>query len=299
LKARERVLSAVNHTVTDKVPRGEIVIDDAVVRDFFSCDEVDFERRYEFIRCLGLDIICLPLRLSMNAADHSLPHPDDVEWEDIDRWVSQTDLFVFIMLEGCHAWGSRLFGFERFFLTVGREGLDLDDLIQSVERFNLELAGRAVASGAMGALIADDIASNKGLMFHPRTLRTHFFPSLQRLAAGISAMKVPVFFHSDGNLNEVLDDIMSTGFDGLQGIESAAGMDIGQIKRQYGTQLCLWGNLDPRYLVMPYPEEKLIEQVDLISGSGASGGGFILGTSSGLFEGVRPENLRAIYGAKG
>jgi uroporphyrinogen decarboxylase len=298
LKARERVLSALNHRVTDKVPCGEIVIDDAVVRDFLSCNEVDFERRYQFIRCLGLDIICLPLRFSMNAADRSLPHLDDVEWEDIERWVSRTDLFVFITLEGCYAWGSRLFGFERFFLTMGREGPDLDDLILSVERLNLELAERAVARGAMGALIADDIASNKGLMFHPKTLRTHFFPSLTRLVAGISAMKVPVFFHSDGNLNEVLDDIVSAGLDGLQGIESAAGMDIGLIKRQYGTRLCLWGNLDPRYLVMPYPKEELFEQVDLIAESAANGGGFILGTSSGLFKGVRPENLRAMYGAK-
>jgi uroporphyrinogen decarboxylase len=298
LKARERVLSAVNHAVTDKVPRGEIVIDDAVVRDFFSCNEVDFERRYEFIRCLGLDLICLPFRFSMNAGDRSLPHLDDVEWEDIDRWVSQTDLFVFITLEGCYAWGSRLLGFDRFFFTVGREGSDLDDLILSVERLNLELAERAAARGAMGALIADDIAHNRGLMVHPKKLRTHFFPSLQRLVAGISAINIPVFFHSDGNLNEVLHDIVNAGFDGLQGIESAAGMDIGLIKRTYGERLCLWGNLDPRYLVLPCPKEELFEQVDLIAGSAAYGGGFILGTSSGLFKGVRPENLRAIYGAK-
>jgi uroporphyrinogen decarboxylase len=296
LKPRERVLSAINHKATDKIPCGEIVIEDPVVKDFLSCNDVDFEKRYEFIRCLGLDIVCLPLQLGMNSANGSLPHAADVEWEDIDKWVNQTDLFVFVMVEGCYAWGTRLFGFNRFMSIISREGSDLDEFILSVEQFNLELAERAVAKGAMGALIADDIAHNKGLMFHQVQLRKNFFPSLQRLVAEISAMKIPVLFHSDGNVNKVLDDIIDAGFDGLQGIESAAGMDLGVIKRKYGTRLCLWGNLDPRYLVMPYGKKELFEQKTLITQSAAYGGGFILGTSSGLFEGVRPENLWAIYG---
>ena len=298
MKARERVLLAINHKVTDKIPCGEIVIDDAVVKDFLSCNDVDFERRYEFIRCLGLDIICLPVRFRMNSANRSLPRAADVEWEDIDLWVNQTDLFVLVMLEGCYAWGIRLFGFNRFMSILSREGSALDDFILSVGQFNLELGERAVAKGAMGVLIADDIAHNKGLMFHPMQLRKNFFPSLQRLVIEITAMKIRVFFHSDGNLNKVLNDIVDAGFDGLQGIESAAGMDIGLIKSKYGTHLCLWGNLDPRYLVLPYSEKELLAQVDLITGSAAYGGGFIFGTSSGLFKGVRSENLRAIYGPK-
>jgi uroporphyrinogen decarboxylase len=298
LKERERVLSAINHRVTDKIPRGEIVIDDAVVKDFLSCNDVDFERRYEFIRCLGLDIICLQPRFKMNSAKHSLPRAADIEWEDIDLWVNQTDLFVIVMLEGCYAWGIRLLGFNRFMSTLSREGSALDDFILSVDQFNLELAQRAIAKGAMGVLIADDIAHNKGLMFHPVQLRKNFFPSLQRLVNEISAMKTPVFFHSDGNVNKVLDDIIDAGFDGLQGIESAAGMDIGLIKRKYGERLCLWGNLDPRYLVLPHSEKELLEQVNSITLSADYGGGFIFGTSSGLFKGVRSENLRAIYGPK-
>jgi uroporphyrinogen decarboxylase len=292
------VLSAINHKVSDKIPCGEIVIDDAVVKDFLSCNDVDFERRYEFIRCLGLDIICLPIRFRMNSVNRSLPRAADVEWEDIDLWVNQTDLFVLVMLEGCYAWGIRLFGFNRFMSILSREGSALDDFILSVGQFNLELGERAVEKGAMGALIADDIAHNKGLMFHPVQLRNNFFPSLQRIVNEISAMKIPVFFHSDGNVNKVLDDIIDAGFDGLQGIESAAGMDIGLIKRKYGERICLWGNLDPRYLVMPYSEKELFEQVNLITLSAAYGGGFIFGTSSGLFKGVRSENLRAIYGPK-
>lgn len=114
----------------------------------------------------------------------------------------------------------------------------------------------------------------------------------------ISALKTPILFHSDGNLSEVLTDIVNAGFDGLEGIESAADTDIGSIKRQYGKPLCLWGNLAPSYLVMPHSKKELLEQVNSIKLSAAYGGGFIFGTSSGLFQGERPENLRAIYGVK-
>jgi len=44
--------------------------------------------------------------------------------------------------------------------------------------------------------------------------------------------------------------------------------------------------------------QQLLEQVNAIKLSAAYGGGFIFGTSSGLFKGVRTENLRAIYGVK-
>ena len=298
MNARERVASAINHKVADKIPCGEIIIDDTVVRDFLACNDVDFEKRYRFIQRLGLDIICLPLFFSMNSEKHSLPLVAEAEWKDIDKWVNQTDLFVFIMLDGCYAWGTKLLGFNKFLAKVNRKGSDLDEFMLSVEQFNLKLAERAVAKGTMGIIIADDVAYRNGLMVSPSQWREILFPSLRRLVAGISAMKIPLFFHSDGNVNEVLDDIVKAGFDGLQGIESAAGMDIGLIKRHYGKHLCLWGNLDPRYLVMPHNRQQLLEQVNAIKLSAAYGGGFIFGTSSGLFKGVRPENLRAVYGVK-
>ena len=52
------------------------------------------------------------------------------------------------------------------------------------------------------------------------------------------------FFHSDGNINSVLDDIVEAGFDGLHSMEPLAGMDIGSIKKRYGDRLCLLGNVD-------------------------------------------------------
>jgi len=37
-------------------------------------------------------------------------------------------------------------------------------------------------------------------------------------------------FHSDGNLNPILDDLVAAGIDGLNPIEILAGMDVGERK---------------------------------------------------------------------
>jgi len=50
-------------------------------------------------------------------------------------------------------------------------------------------------------------------------------------------------FHSDGNLNEILDDLVEAGIDLLNPIEVAAGMDIALIHRRY-PHLILAGGID-------------------------------------------------------
>lgn len=295
MNSKKRVESAIKHEATDRTPRGEILIDDEVVKSVLGYPEVVFDHRWEFVRRLQLDIICLSPEFTA-AAGNSLPPVNGVKWADLKEWAQKTDRFIFIMVDGAFGWGTRLLGFEKFFGLLARESGDLTDFFHRVEEFNIMLAEQALAGGAMGVLIADDIAYSRGLMVHPAFLKKHYFPSLARQVA---AMKAPVFFHSDGNMNQVLDDVVTAGFSGLQCIESAAGMDIGSIKQRYGRRLCLWGNLDPDELLQPRSRHQLKDKVDSIVSAASGDGGLIFGTSSGLFKGIRPENLLMVYGEEG
>ena len=58
MNSRERIFAAIRHEKTDRIPRGEIFIDDAVVSSFLNCAEVGFDERWEFVRSLGLDLVC-------------------------------------------------------------------------------------------------------------------------------------------------------------------------------------------------------------------------------------------------
>ena len=117
-------------------------------------------------------------------------------------------------------------------------------------------------------------------------------------AKAAKRLKVPVFFHSDGNIESVLPLIAKAGFDGLQFIEPAASMNIGKVKSAYGKKLCLMGTLDPSLLIdRPDPENekgnyrKLSGAVKKLLYEASPGGRFIFGTCSGLYAGMSPERV--------
>jgi uroporphyrinogen decarboxylase len=186
-------------------------------------------------------------------------------------------------------------GFERFMVASLKNSDELTHLMRGVERLNIDLANRAAASGANGILIADDIAHKQGTSISPKTLRDLFFPSLQRQLDGMAHLRLPIFFHSDGNLNAVMDDLVGIGFQGLHCLESGAGMDLASLKATYGKRICLWGNLDPQNLFLEEESEELKKKVKQVIDVAAPGGGFIFGSSSGLVEGMRPKNIETVY----
>ena len=113
---------------------------------------------------------------------------------------------------------------------------------------------------------------------------------------------VPVFFHSDGNLNAVLSHIVAAGFNGLQCIEPAADMDLPIIKRKYGKNLCLMGNIDPSLLSYQTSQsdtetqdDRLVHSVTELMASADADGGLIFGTCSGLHASMSPERVQLMY----
>ena len=293
MTARQRVSLAINHIETDRVATGEITIADKVIGAFLHADHVTFSERAAFVNRLGIDAVCESPQWTGPLS--RLPDPEEARWADLSAWATQTDRFVFAMLDGIFGWCVRLMGFERFLLISVKRSQELSDLLDKVERLNISLARQAADAGANGILIADDIAYTQGTTVSPEALRAFFFPSLERQIQGIASLKIPVFFHSDGNLNAVMDDLVATGVLGVQCLESQAGMDLGVLKTQYGDRICLWGNLDPQDLFLKKDPQDLRRTVKQIIHTGAPGGGFIFGTTSGLVDGMRRENLETAY----
>jgi uroporphyrinogen decarboxylase len=295
MEPKDRIFAAIRHERTDRTPRGEIFIDDTVVQSSLGCEKVAFEERREFVRLLGLDLVCRSPFFPPQSTGTALPKPSEADWGDLEDWGSRADRFIFVILDGVIGWGMKLFGFRKFMVDLSRRSSYLSDYINAIEAHNLEMAIQARDLGAMGVLLADDLGYQRGLMFNPELLHLYFFPSLARQAETLMTLGLPVFFHSDGNLNGILADLAGMNLAGLHGLEDAAGMDLSFIKQHYGSCLCLWGNLAPGHLVFPRSREEIARQVDSILKAAGQEGGFIFGTNSGLFKGVRPENLRTVY----
>lgn len=289
------VMRNIKRQATDRIPVGELCIDDAVVAAFTGTSQVGFKQRRQVADRLGLDLICLAADYGLQNNSGPLPAADAVGWDAIESWVGQTDLFIFVLVDGGFAWGVKTWGFQQFLIMVMRQSADVPDLLQRVDTLNRRLFKRAADLGADGVIIADDIAYRRSLYLPPDRMKELFLPSLGRQVEACHCTGLPVFFHSDGNLGSLLKDIAGSGIDGLQGIESASGMDLNAVKTEYGHQLCLWGNLDPACLVEELSAEAIDERVKAVLTAGTPDGGLIFGTSSGLFPGMRPRSIERAY----
>ena len=112
------------------------------------------------------------------------------------------------------------------------------------------------------------------------------------MAAKIS---IPWVVHTDGNILPFLDDLLTLGIAGLHPIEKGA-MDIGVIKRSYGNQVCLLGNVDLNILGMGTAQDVDAEVRELIR-EVAPGGGYIVTSGNSLAAYLRPENVFALADA--
>ncbi len=291
---RERVRAAISHQRVDRVPWGELLVEDDLVRSMLGVPSVGFEERHALFSNLGLDLVCIPTRLAEAPCGGGLPPAEAASWPDLRRWSLESGLFVFVLVDGAFGWGTRLLGWERFICAVVRDPAGVREMARQVERLNLRLAQTAVELGAHGVLVADDIAHGRGLMISPGSLREAFLPSLARLAGEIRSLGAAAFFHSDGNLAQAIPDLLEAGFQGIQGIEAGSGMDLRAIRGCYGDRLCLWGNLDLAELVLPRSREELEAAVRGVLSAGWQEGGLIFGTSSGLTGDVLRENLETV-----
>lgn len=109
----------------------------------------------------------------------------------------------------------------------------------------------AIADVALSpaVLTYGDIACKDRLLHAPDWLRAEFLPRLQRLNEAWHEHGLLCLFHSDGNLMEIMDDLVATGIDGLNPIETVAGMDLGVLRRRYGDRLFLAGGIDMSQLL--------------------------------------------------
>jgi uroporphyrinogen decarboxylase len=99
-----------------------------------------------------------------------------------------------------------------------------------------------------GALIADDLGYQAGPLISPRLYREMVYPHHRRVCDHLAERGLKALLHSDGNVASLIPHFIEAGFAGLHPLEAKAGMDVRQLKPQYGSQLVLFGNIDVRKL---------------------------------------------------
>lgn len=152
-----------------------------------------------------------------------------------------------------------------------------------------KLAEIQVSQGADFICINSDFAFNRGPFISPAMFSEFITPYLCEVVDKIHSLGVKAMLHSDGDLNKILDQLVSAGIDGLQSIDPQGNMDLGEVKRRYGDRLFLMGNVHTAML-QSCDESRIRNNVSESVKNGKPGGGYIFSTSNCVFNGMPLES---------
>ena len=117
-------------------------------------------------------------------------------------------------------------------------------LLDKVTQLKIELAKKWTEAGIDIIVTADDVGTQKGMMMSPDIYRKLIKPRLKKVIDSAKSVNkdVLIFYHSDGNIEEIIPDLIEVGVEILNPIQPEC-MDPKKIISQYIDKISFWGTL--------------------------------------------------------
>ena len=167
----------------------------------------------------------------------------------------------------------------------------MDILLEHQEKVMREMCAR-YGSDIAYFMINDDIGHNNGLMINPGMFGEIFPHRMKRLISPAKDIGKLVLMHTDGRMDEILPILYDVGIDAVHPVEPESN-DIFKLKKEWAGKMSLVGNI-PTVLLAYGSIEEVEELVREYCVRLAPGGGWVLGSSTSIMEGVKPENFVAM-----
>ncbi len=239
-----------------------------------------------------------PIRTMDDLRNYEPPDPR-APWrfESLKRLVDcyKGKLAIGVHLNDVFSIPRNIMGFENFLMALAAEPELATGLVELSVDLNIEYAKECARLGADFVFTGDDVASTESPLMSPKVFREILYPGMKRVFAGFKAQGLMAVKHSDGNLRPLLDMILDCPIDCLDPIDPISGMDIGQMKQQYGDRVALKGNVDCAHLLTFGSMPEVVEATKDVIRRAGQGGGLILSSSNSIHSKVKPENYLAMW----
>jgi len=147
--------------------------------------------------------------------------------------------------------------------------------------------GRNFAAAGLldGWALCSDYCFNDRPFLSPAMFDEFVTPYLARLIAGYREMGFFVIKHTDGNIMPILDSLVSARPHALHSLDPQGGVDIAEVKRRVGEEVCLIGNVSCA-LLDTGSDEQCVESARYALRHGMPGGGYVFSTSNCIYTGM-------------
>jgi uroporphyrinogen decarboxylase len=189
-----------------------------------------------------------------------------------------------------------LMGFNHFALSLTDDKTLVADVFNRVAEIQYQSLTKVLSMDHIGAVwTVDDIAMGNGPMIMPEIFREFLFPSYQKMARMCHDSKRIFGMHTDGDITKLMGDLIDIGIDVLHPIDPTC-MDIHKMKKDFGDQICLAGNVSNEMLQIAEPADIEARVKDLLRDI-APGGGYLLAAGNSVPSWAKFENYKAMIDA--
>jgi uroporphyrinogen decarboxylase len=194
-------------------------------------------------------------------------------------------------------------GMDKFLMNLAIK----PDFAEAMLKKNLDLCKQhmghfleAIGTNIDLIKIGDDLGSQDRLMISPKMYRQMLKPLHADLIKFIKERtKAKVFFHTDGDVFDLIEDFIEIGVDVLNPIQTSAGKmsDLEGLKQRYGDRLIFCGAIDTQH-ILPYGTlEDVRQEVRRVIKILGEGGGYMVASVHTIMNEVPSDNILAMVDA--
>ena len=194
-------------------------------------------------------------------------------------------------------------GMEQFLLNMATEQDFAQDLLGRINRLcmtNMENFLAQCGDKLDIIKIGDDLGTQENLMISPRMYRKMLKPLHAEMIALIKQKtNAKVFFHTDGDVFDLIDDFIEIGVDILNPIQTSAGKmsNLEELKKKFDKRIIFCGAIDTQNILPSGNPDQVKREVKRVINILGGGGGYMVATVHTVMNEVPPENVLAMVDA--
>jgi len=214
---------------------------------------------------------------------------------DAARDMENDDIALLGGVQGPLTTAWLLMGYEKLCYALYDDPGLLTELFRISKEFFQEAARQSVEAGCVAVWVSEDLGSSTSGFFSLDHYREYILPLFVELVDYVDSLGVPVLLHSCGHITDYLEDLAQTKIRAIHPLQRTAGMDLREVKEQYGDRWCIIGNINSSR-TLPYgTREEVAAEVREAIEIAAPGGGFILASDHSLHDGIPLENIVEMF----
>lgn len=184
-------------------------------------------------------------------------------WSDeLIEYYNTVDHPVGIYLGSCFGWARELMGLEKLLVSFYKEPDMVHEIMHFWADFTIELTEPALEAVKFDyATIWEDMAYKNGPHISPRLFREFMLANYKTVTSYAEGKGIDlIMVDTDGNHEPLTPLFIEGGVNCLYPLEVQAAMDAIAIRKEYGRQLRLVGNIDKRALI--HSKDTIKSEVD-------------------------------------